>query len=97
MICSSAISPSPPFSDASLCLQCIITCPRAVDFLVRPFGAKGGRDSGDTPETPPGALPLDPASKKPKRKVCKVAIRYACYGSRDKVLVPGHYSRFVAQ
>src|SRR5439155_299874 len=34
-------------------------------FSAPPSGAKGERDSGDTPETPPGALPLDPASKKP--------------------------------
>jgi len=41
-------------------------------FSAPPSGAKGERDSGDylpprqgSPETPPGALPLDPASKKP--------------------------------
>src|SRR5437868_5165343 len=30
-----------------------------------PSGASGGRKSGDTPETPPGAAPLDPAFKIP--------------------------------
>ncbi len=87
----------------------------SVGFLVRPLRDEGReRDSGDTPETPPGAAPLDPAFKKPLlvspragpifgyaslwlMQGCKVAIKYACYGSRDKVLVPGHYSRFVAQ
>src|SRR5438093_9965482 len=34
-------------------------------FGTPPSGANGERKSGDTPETPPGALPLDPASKKP--------------------------------
>ena len=72
--------------------------PPGCRFFSAPLRGEGReRDSGDTPETPPGVLPLDPASKKPKCKVCKVAIRYACYGSRDKELVPGHYSRFVAQ
>src|SRR2546423_15197038 len=61
-------------------LKCIITCPRAgltrigfwvhpfllsVGFLVRPLRGRRERDSGDTPETPPGAAPLDPAFKNP--------------------------------
>ena len=34
-------------------------------FGTPPSGADGGRKSGDTPETPSGAAPLHPASKKP--------------------------------
>src|SRR5438876_8220065 len=44
----------------------------SVGFLVRPLRGRRERDSGDylpprqgSPETPPGARPLDPASKKP--------------------------------
>src|SRR6266567_9214649 len=32
-------------------------------FGALPSGARGERISGDTPETPPGAAPLDPAAK----------------------------------
>src|SRR5437762_1705148 len=118
MICSSAISPSPPF------FRCIpafamhyYVPPGCRFFSAPPSGRREGEIQGITclpgrvplkprqgpcpwtplsknlylkapgqgsPETPPGVLPLDPASKKPKCKVCKVAIRYACYGSRDK-------------
>src|SRR6266571_2751078 len=49
MICSSAISPSPPFSDASLRLQCIITCPPGRALKCRFFSAppSGRRERGN--------------------------------------------------
>src|SRR5947209_20461399 len=65
MICSSAISPSPPFSDVSLRLQCIITCLRAglssVGFLVRPLrGRREGEIQGAPSHCLPDSVPLKP-------------------------------------
>src|SRR6266702_915371 len=49
-------------------------------FGTPPSGANGGRKSGDTPETPPGAAPLDPAFKIPM---------LVKGGAGDAVLLPG--------
>src|SRR6266702_1508614 len=49
-------------------------------FGTPPKGANGGRKSVDTPETPPGAAPLDPAFKIPM---------LGRGGAGDAVLLPG--------
>src|SRR6266702_3544010 len=46
-------------------VECVPHPLSSVGFLVRPLRGRRERDSGDTPETPLGALPLDPTSKKP--------------------------------
>src|SRR2546423_1132726 len=46
-------------------------------FGTPPSGADGGRKSGDTPETPSGAAPLHPASKKPTPVKQPSPLRYS--------------------